>query len=140
MSRENVEIVKAAFSAWNTGDMDAHNALYHPDAVVWQPEGWPEGPFLGREAVLRQFKQMRETWDTDLLEAREFIDVGNRVAVRLVWHGAGHGPEADLELTGIYTVRDGRVLAVEFIWDHAEALQAVGLSEQDATSTPDPAG
>jgi ketosteroid isomerase-like protein len=131
MSQENVEVVKAAFSAWNTGDMDAHNALYHPDAVVWQPKGWPEGPFFGKEAVLRQFKQMRETWDTDMLEIKEFIDVGNRVAVRLVWHGAGRGPEADLAMTGIYTVRDGRVLAVEFIWDHAEALEAVGLSEQD---------
>jgi ketosteroid isomerase-like protein len=132
MSQENIEVVHAAFSAWNRGDMEAHNALYHPDAVVWQPEGWVEGPFFGKEAVLRQFKQMRDTWDKDSLETSEFIDVGNRVAVRLVWHGAGRGPEADLEMTGIYTVRDGRVLAVEFIWDHEKALDAVGLSEQDA--------
>jgi ketosteroid isomerase-like protein len=133
MSQENVEIVRAAFEAWNAGDMDAHNTLYHPDAVVWPPEGWPEpGPFFGKEAVVRQFGQMRETWDNDVLEFRDFVEVGNRVAVRLVWHGAGRGPEADLDITGIYTVREGRVLAVEFFWGYAEALEAVGLSEQDA--------
>jgi len=32
----------------------------------------------------------------------------------------------------IFTVRRGKVFGVEFLWDHAEALEAVGLSEQDA--------
>jgi hypothetical protein len=29
-------------------------------------------------------------------------------------------------------VRNGKTILVEFFWDHAEALEAVGLSEQDA--------
>ena len=37
-----------------------------------------------------------------------------------------------MEMTGVYTVRKGRIFAMEFFWDHAEALEAVGLSEQDA--------
>jgi hypothetical protein len=49
--------------------------------------------------------------------------------VRFVWRGAGYGPEANLELTGVYTVRKGRILSLDFFWDHAEALEAVGLSE-----------
>jgi ketosteroid isomerase-like protein len=45
MSQENVEIVRAAFEAWNAPNMDALRELYDPD-VVWRPaEGWPElGP------------------------------------------------------------------------------------------------
>ena len=58
MSQENVEIVRAAFEAWNAGDMDALRELYDPDVIVRTPEGWPEpGPFVGREAVMRQFEQ-----------------------------------------------------------------------------------
>jgi hypothetical protein len=29
-------------------------------------------------------------------------------------------------------MRKGRIFYLEFFWDHAEALEAVGLSEQDA--------
>jgi hypothetical protein len=34
---------------------------------------------------MRQLEQMRETWDTDSFELiSDFIDVGDRVAVRLI--------------------------------------------------------
>jgi ketosteroid isomerase-like protein len=57
MSRENVEVVRAAFDAWNAGDMDAFRQLFHSDAIVRAPTGWPEpGPFVGRDAVMRQFE------------------------------------------------------------------------------------
>jgi hypothetical protein len=32
-------------------------------------------------------------------------------------------------LTGVYTVRNGRIFGLEFFRDHAEALEAAGLSE-----------
>jgi hypothetical protein len=34
-----------------------------------------------------------------------------------------------MELTTVYTVRNGRVLALAFFWNDAEALEAVGLQE-----------
>ena len=138
MSQENVEVVKAFFDAWNAADMDAIRELYDSDAVVRPPEGWPEpGPFIGREVVMRQFQQMRETWDTDALEPiGNFIAAGDRVVVRQTWRGAGHGPESIMEFTSVWTVRRGRIFGLEFFWDHAQALEAVGLSEQDAHADP----
>ena len=131
MSQENVEIVRRAHEVWNAGDMDTLRELYDP-GIIWRgPEGWPEpGPYAGREAVMGQVEQMRETWDTDSFELiSELVDVGDRVAVRFIWRGAGHGPEANIEATGVYTVRKGRICAIEFFWDHAEALEILGLSE-----------
>ena len=82
MSQENVEIVKAALEAWNAGDMDAFRELYDPDAIVRPVKDWPEpGPFVGREAVMGWFEQLRETWDTDALETVSFTDAGDRVIV-----------------------------------------------------------
>ena len=79
---------------------------------------------------MRFIQQLRDTWDADALEViSDYADVGDRVAVRFVWHGAGQRPDADLEMTGVYTVREGQIFGLEFFWDHAEALEAVGLSE-----------
>jgi ketosteroid isomerase-like protein len=131
MSRENVEVVRAAHEAWNAGDMEAFRDLHDPEVFGRSPEGWPEpGPFVGREAVMHQFDQMRETWEADSLHAiSDYIDLGDRVAVRVTWHGTGRGPTADLEITQLITVRNGRILVVEYFWDHGDALEALGPSE-----------
>ena len=109
MSQENIEVVQAFFETWAAGDMDAFRELYDPEVIMRAVEGWPEpGPWVGPEAVMRQWNQLRETWDADTFELiSDFIDVGDRVAVRFIWHGTGHGPEANIELTGVYTVRKG---------------------------------
>jgi ketosteroid isomerase-like protein len=131
MSRENVEVMRALFEAWNTGNTDALRDLYDPDVIVRAPEGWPEpGPFVGRDEVMRQWEQQREIWDADALEPiSDFIDAGERIVVRFIWHAAGHGPEAGFEMTGLHTVRKGKVVFQEFVWDHEQALEAVGLRE-----------
>ena len=132
MSQENVDVVRAWFAAWNAADMDAFRELYDPDVIVRTAEGWPEpGPYLGREAAMRFHEQLRDTWDANTrVPISDFIDAGDRVAVRYIWRGAGHGPDLNMELTLVFTMRMGRVVFQEFFWDHAEALEAVGLSEQ----------
>jgi hypothetical protein len=52
--------------------------------------------------------------------------------VRWIWRTAGYGPEANLEVTNIHTLRKGKILDIEYFWDHAEALEALAVSEQDA--------
>ena len=131
MSQENVEIVRATIEVWNAGDMDALRELYDPDVILRMPEDWPEpGPYVGREAVLRHWEQQREAFDADIVEPiSDFIDTADHVLVRFVWRGTGYGPESNMEVTQVITVRKGRVFLLEHFWDHAEALEAVGLSE-----------
>jgi ketosteroid isomerase-like protein len=131
MSQENVEVVRAAFEAWNSGDMDALRETYDPDAIVVRGlEGWPEpGPFIGREAIMQAYEQLREAWNTDAMELLSVSDSADRVVVRQLWHGAGHGPEARIEFSQVFTLRKGKVFLLEYFWNHAEALEAVGLSE-----------
>src|SRR5262245_13042602 len=135
MSQENVEVVRAAFEAWNAGDMDAVRELLDPDAMIVRGlEGWPEGSeaTVGREAMMQFFETVRQAWDVDTLEPVELLDAGDRVVVRWIWHGAGHGPEARMQFSQVFTLRKGKVFLAEYFWNHAEAVEAVGLSEQDA--------
>jgi ketosteroid isomerase-like protein len=131
MSQENVEVVKAGFAAWNAGDMDAFGELYHPDAILRAPEGWPEqGPFVGREAVMDAFKQFRKIWDADTIElGDDFIDVGDTIVLKQVIRSSVRGLDSTLEWTFVVTLRERRILIQEIFWDHAEALEAAGISE-----------
>jgi ketosteroid isomerase-like protein len=136
MSRENVEIVRASYETWNAGDMVALREMYDPGAMLVRGlEGWPEiFPIVGRDAVMAYFEELRETWDSDSVEAVSLGDAGDSVVVRTVWRGIGHGPDMNLEWTVVCTLRRGRIFLLEYFWDHAEALQALGLSEQDISA------
>jgi ketosteroid isomerase-like protein len=79
---------------------------------------------------MRFTEQLRETWDTDTMEViGDIKHSADRVVVRFSWHGVGRGPQSDLEITDVFTVRKGKIHGHEFFWDHAEALEAVGLLE-----------
>ena len=144
MSQENVEIVRAAFDAWNAGDMDALRELYDPDVDRCAPiEGWPEpGPFVGREVVMRWFAQpARPGTPTPLELASDFIEVGDRVAVRQIWRGAGRGPEANMG-------DDDRLHGAR--WPASSTWSSSGITRRPSkpwgcrsktlTPTPEPAG
>jgi ketosteroid isomerase-like protein len=131
MSQENVEIVRASFEAWNERRMDDFRNLHDPDVVIMRfIEGWPEpGPVVGRDAVMDYFEDMRPWADDTVDPISDFIEAGGAVVVRFVWRTKTQGQEVGMEVTGVYTLRNARVSVIEFFRDHAEALDAVGLSE-----------
>jgi len=131
MSEENIEAVRAYFRLWNAGDMGGVQEFYDADAVMEIPPDWPEpGPFIGRDAVMQQLNGARAAFGTDSLEfLSDPVAVGDRVIVRVGWHGVGTGPQSDMAWTSVITLRDGRFINVQYFWDHAEALEAAGLQE-----------
>ena len=131
MSEENVEAVRTFFKVWNAGDMEGVRELFDLDAVLEATPDWPErGPFVGRDAVMQQLNYVRAAFESDSLEfLSDLVAVGDRVIVRIGWHGVGRGPQSDMEWTNVLTIRDGRFTNVQYFWNHAEALEAAGLSE-----------
>ncbi len=131
MSRENVEVVRASLEAWSARQIDAFRDLHDPTVTILRfIEGWPEpAPVPGRDAVVDFYEGVR-TWDGSTAEPiSEFIEAGGAVAVRVLWRTSSQGQEVGMEVTVVYTVRNGKIAAIEFFRDHAEALAAVGLSE-----------
>ena len=61
--RSDEDTLRAAYEAFNAGDIDAALALMHPD-VNW-PNAWEGGRVTGRDAVAvywrRQFEQISST-------------------------------------------------------------------------------
>jgi ketosteroid isomerase-like protein len=111
--------------------MDAVRELLDPDVILMPVKNWPEpGPYMGREAAMGFYERVREAFDADTVELTGgFSHAADRVVFRWIWHAQGQGPESNMELTTIFTVRNGKVREAEYFWDHDEALAATGLSE-----------
>lgn len=129
MSEQNLEISERVYDLWNAGEMDAMRELYHEDAVMHHPPGWPEpGPSIGRDEVFRQFETLRQDWTGDRLELLERRAIGEYVVSRQRWlaQGSHSGATSEMLLSSVALYRDGKIAAVAFYWDHAEALAAAG--------------
>ena len=131
MSEENVEVVRAYVDSWNSRDMTRVREAYDPNVIMRVAPDWPEpGPFVGRDAVMQQLSQARGAFESDWAEiVGDPFSAGDRVIVRLNWHGTGRGPQSDMEWALIFSIRKGRIIGVEYFWSYAEALEAAGVSE-----------
>ena len=130
MSQENLEIARRAIEAWNAEDMEALRALYNRDAVYVTPADWIGGPYVGRDAVMEQFRELRDVWpDDSSFGPPEFWEGGDYVVVQIPFHTATRGLELSTDVAWVYTIREGLITQLEFFHSTEEALEAAGLSE-----------
>jgi hypothetical protein len=122
-------VIREGFALWNAGRLaEAMDRLWHPDAVVYHPSGWPEpGPSIGREAAAAQFERIREEFDVDRLEILESGDISGVVVVRVLWivRGRTSGVDGSMEMSAVYWFDAGELIVRNaFYWDHEAALSA----------------
>ena len=135
MSQENVEIVKAAYDAYNREDWDA---FFFKDAAPGFELDFSRavGPWrgvFGLDQVRRVVEEIRETWESARLEPHEFIEAGDLVVVPSTQHLKGRGGiEVVARGALVWTIRDGAIERVTMYQERQDALEALGLSEHDA--------
>ena len=152
MSRENVEKVRAFVATWDGETLRPESrpfqrifsteiavALYAPDAVYEDailPDHAGES-YRGLDNFIRAAGGWIEPSEWVRVDLDEIIDADERVvSLHRVHSKMRHtGIEFDsVPLAYIFTFQDGRVVHHLALADHAEALEAVGLSEIDAPS------
>jgi ketosteroid isomerase-like protein len=133
MSQANVELVRAAWAAWERGDMEAIFAFYDP-AIVWDQTGYGAGElsavYHGHDGVRRFFRAWLTPFESYRAHPEEFIDAGEAVVVRIRQGGRGKrsGAEVEMPYWQVYRLRDGRAIRIEVYRVQADALEAVGLA------------
>jgi ketosteroid isomerase-like protein len=138
MSQENVEIVRRIWEASERRDTHAVFALYDP-AIVWDfSQAAPvelRGLYHGYDGIRQFFRQWLEPFENFHAEAETFIDAGDSVIVGYRQSGRGKASGAEVEMPAawsVYRIRNGLVVRIEVFQTKPEALEAAGLSEQDA--------
>lgn len=129
MSRENVEIVRAAMDAFNQRDLETWTALTDPDMEVdWSASrGLEAGVYRGRQETDR-FLRTFETFESVVFEPERFIDAGESVVIPNTSRFRGRDAiETVARSALVYEVRGGLVARICLYQDAAEALEAAGL-------------
>jgi len=130
-----VEIVRDVY-ADERGLTDGAGGKVAPDAEFDFSATYPDTPVLRGIEQLRRFRDSGPWGGSPIhFEPERFFDVDDErvlVLVRVSATGAGSGVHVDNRVAHEVTLRDRLVVRVRVFADQKQALQAVGLSEQDA--------
>ena len=132
MSQENVELVRQANKALWRRDRPTWLALHDEDFEVVPIRDWPEAGVRGRDAVRDFYVTIFDTYEWVPMANGEFVDGGaDKVLVNPQYdlRGARSGADVKFDYWLVATVRQGRMIRVQWFADRVEALEAAGLRD-----------
>jgi ketosteroid isomerase-like protein len=132
MSQENVEVVKALFTAWADRDSEAALSRIDPNVEVDLASSvWGNiGVGRGHEALGRAVTGFLEAWEAMEFFPENFIDAGGSdviVWLRIIARGKARGVPTERHGASVYTVRNGLVIRWRAFETLSEAVNAVGI-------------
>jgi ketosteroid isomerase-like protein len=134
MSQEKVEIIKAAIDAFNRKDWDAFFKDMAPGIELDMTRA--VGPVSGvfkLDQIRRLVVELAEHWELARIEPHEIVDAGDIVVVPWTFHVKGRDEiEAAARTTWTFTIREGAIARITLYQERQEALQDLGVLEQDA--------
>ena len=124
-----MEIVRSIHRAWEKGDFSSADWA-DPD-IEYSP---PHERRLSRGVTEmgRRFGEWIAAWENLRVSAEKIVGADDRVVVLNRFQGRGKEsgtPTVDFSGASFFTLCEGKVVMLEFFWDHQEALEAAGLSE-----------
>jgi hypothetical protein len=147
MSQENVELVLGLYpppdedfvpvcrddSLW-AKQAEALAPFIHADFECVMYEFGSEKCYAGLDGLRAFLLDWMGPWVTYRMEVEEAIDLGERVVLLNQDRGRREGSTQEVKgrLAAVFTIRDGKIARLDTYMTRAEALQAVGLPEQDA--------
>jgi ketosteroid isomerase-like protein len=137
MSQENVETIRRAFDAYNRGDPSVFLDLYDPDIVLRiSPPFIESGTYHGAADVEHWYRRWFASFgESYRMTLRELIDAGDSVVA--IYDAGARGRRSGVQVGWrsiplIFTMRGGKIIRIDHPTGLDEALEAVGLSKQDA--------
>jgi ketosteroid isomerase-like protein len=135
MSQENVDRPRAVYEAVSRRDWDAAFREAPADFELESGENNPiAGTYRGPGEVRRFFEEFWAAFAEVRAQPERFVDLDDRVLVFLIMYLRPNESDAifELRIAHLWTVRDGEIIRCKVFPDREKALEAVGLSEQDA--------
>ncbi len=127
MSKENLELVQAAFDAYFRGDEPAMLALVDPKVVVTQLPDQPDvQSYRGHEGLIRAMADWVGTWADYSIDVLGMSERGDHVLVscRQRGRGKGSGLAMQHDVHFLFTVREGKLARWQMFHTEQGALEA----------------
>ena len=133
MSQENVEVVRAAFRAFESGDMDGVLRLCDENIEIIQDAKLLGAPSHqhGHAGVHEAFALWPDLWDDFRVEVLRLDDFGDQVMVATVNRGRGKdsGVPVEMPFTFLFSIRAGKIAEWRLFMSEEQALEAVRPAE-----------
>ena len=130
MTAENVELMRAGQQHFvETGEPAWENI--HPDVEVRDHDIPDAGSYRGLDGVARWLRQWGEAWESFELGPTRFIDAGDKVVglFTLTATGKGSGVKVERDDAIVWTLRDGKIVELDYFNNTPDALAAAGLAQ-----------
>jgi len=125
---ERIALARAAWEAYDAGDIDGVLRVFDPDVVVHVPVALANsGTYRGHDEFVRWMAVWNEAWESYEMRIIDMVPVGERhVVTHMSQTGIGRG--SGIEVTGdlgwLFEVRDGLATRIELFGDFDSALAA----------------
>lgn len=136
MSKENVEVVRAAIEATMRRpipDWKTMNALFHPDhEFLPRDVGLVGGGVRGAEGYREWLTNLSETMEWEVVKVAEVTEFDHERVLAVVptkFRGRQSGAETEQRIAAVVTVREGKVVRTELFQSPEHAREAAGLRE-----------
>jgi ketosteroid isomerase-like protein len=136
-SPELFEQFRFMYGVLSRGDWDTYLAALHDDVEVHQSADilGTRGTFRGKQGALQAMAEITESFSEIDWNPKRLYDLGGGRYLMLVKprvRGASSGIEIETEVGHLAEMRDGKIVRLDAYLGWDSALEAVGLSEQDA--------
>jgi hypothetical protein len=136
-----VRVIRQGYAAANRRDFDVLLTSLDPGIEYRPSEAWQfdfDPLYHGHDGYLQVWQGLLESFEDVRLDPEELLDLGNRLLVttQMSGHGTGSGVFISEPHYQLFTLRRGLVVRQDDFQDRAQALEAAGLSEQDAHAHP----
>jgi len=130
MSQENVELMRRTFERWNAGEREVDPEILDPEVVVHS--AMTHATYHGYEGLRRWMAEIDhqfDDWNVLIDEFREASEDRLLALGTVHVRGRTSGVAFDQPMALLLAFAGERLIELRTIPDHAQALEAAGLSE-----------
>ena len=127
---DNVRTLARMYEAWDAEDVPRILELLDPE-FEWVNPGYAVHPGIrrGHQGMEQVMENLRDSFESQTRVLGEVEDLGGG---RVLWHtvfcarGRDSGAQIEVDEQHLWTLRDGRILRIQWFHDAAEARRAAG--------------
>jgi|SRR5262245_3598548 len=129
--QEREAIVRASIEGWNSAEWEEGlRRIWDPEGAVVSPAGWPEsGTFAGWDAMIGQWRRIKDSWAEEHVELRSVEPAGEGALAEATWVLRGEASGAPLVVeVWILCEFNGRRLSKMTYFLEGDAARAAAAS------------
>jgi ketosteroid isomerase-like protein len=131
MASDDIEVLERIYANWAQGNFWSFASVDEEIRARWATEVPDMGTSEGIDGLAALLRDWLSAWQVCRIEAEEFHDAGERVVAFVRVHGRGAGSDVDVEMENahVWTMRDGRAVAIRAYTDRDRALREAGVEQ-----------